>query len=97
MDCVNLTSVTLEDGIKYLGAGIFTRTGLSGHLDIPGSIEVLYSNVCMNTNVSSIKVHEGTKKLFYAAFTKSSSVIKTIDLPSTITSIGEADPTLYNQ
>lgn len=95
IDCVNLTSAILEDGIKYLGAEPFLRTALSGHFDIPGSIEVLHSNICTNTNISSIKVHEGTKKLLYATFTSVSSVIKTIDLPSTIISIGESDPTSY--
>ena len=96
MNCNNLTSAILEDGIKHLGTQVFTKTGLSGHLDIPGSIEVLHSSTCRDTNVSSIKVHEGTKQLLYGAFIQSSSVIKTIDLPSTITSIGDVDP-LYNQ
>lgn len=95
INCPNLTSVVIEDGIKHLGPLPFNGTNLSGHVDIPGSLEEIHSNICTETNVSSIKVHEGTKKLLYGAFTNISSVITTIDLPSTITSIGESDPTVY--
>ena len=94
LNCTNLTSVVIEDGIKHLGPRPFNGTNLSGHVDIPGSLEEIHGNICTNTNVSSIKVHEGTKKLLYGAFTNVSSVITTIDLPSTIISIGEADPEL---
>lgn len=94
LNCTNLTSVVIEDGIKHLGPRPFNGTNLSGHVDIPGSLEEIHANICSETHVSSIKVHEGTKKLLYGAFTNVSSVITTIDLPSTIISIGEADPEL---
>lgn len=92
-DCTSLTSVTIEDGAN-MGRRSFNRSGLTGHLDIPGSVTVIGSEFVRETNLTSIKVHEGTTTLVYGAFIYISSIIDTIDLPSTITEIGVTDPTL---
>ena len=92
-DCTNLTSVTIEDGAN-MGRQVFMRAGLTGHLDIPGSITTIGNSFIRDTNLTSVKVHEGTTSLVYGAFVGISTVIETIDLPSTITEIGISDPTL---
>lgn len=90
-----LTSITLEEGIETIGAEAFQGSGLSGHVEIPGSVQGIATALFKNSNISSLKVNEGTSILYYGAFNMMTS-LQSLDLPSTITSIGNNYNGLYN-
>ena len=59
MNCADLTSIDLPDGIKGLKDGVFSGTGLT-RLEIPTSIEIIGNNVIGQTKC--IPVYKGSKE-----------------------------------
>lgn len=88
LDCTNLTTLQIDEGIEVIGQVAFGRTGLTGAIELPGSLTAIPTSIFNESNgITSIKLNEGTTTIQYAALNGISG-LNTVDLPSTITTIG---------
>ena len=91
--CVNIKSVTLNDGLVTIGNWVFDGTSISV-VDIPATVttigEYAFSS-CLN--LTKVTFQEGLKTIGNYAFTKCSLLTGNIGgnliVPSTVTSIGD--------
>ena len=61
-NCKNLKSVTLHEGLEYIGNEAFSNTIIESIL-IPRTVENIEGNAFMNCkNLSSVVLNEGLKK-----------------------------------
>ena len=88
LDASRITSIVLEDGLGGIEDYAFQRTGITGDLYIPGSIQYIYPILLNKTNVNSLKIGEGVTILYYAAL-NGVTQLESLDLPSTITQVGQ--------
>ena len=86
--CVNIKSVTLNDGLVTIGNWAFDGTSISV-VDIPATVttigEYAFSS-CLN--LTKVTFQEGLKTIGNYAFTKCSLLTGNIVIPSTATEIG---------
>ena len=63
--CVNLTSVTLPEGLQSLGRNCFFQSGLSGTVIIPNSVTKLDAGALLSTKIENLYLGDGALEIGY--------------------------------
>ena len=58
-DCVNLTSITIQNGIKTINMGAFDNTGITSVV-IPNTVETIEADAFKNSALISVTLHDAT-------------------------------------
>lgn len=67
-DFENLESVTIKNGIKYIGDNVFNFCSSLKQVDIPNSVIYLGGKAFSGTSIRSIRIPEGVTKIQQATF-----------------------------
>ena len=84
-NCEKVTSITLPETIKQIGAGAFRRCGLKT-INLPEGIQVLPESVFENSGIEKIQIPASVVEIQEAAF--QGSALKQITLPDTVEKYG---------
>lgn len=84
-------SLTLPSNLETIGDGAFVANSISGALTIPSKVQSIGYNAFDRNSIESLSFANGSvlNYLGEQAFSENSNLIGTIDLPGTITSVGD--------
>lgn len=85
-ECQNLTEVIMPDTITVIGISAFRMCEQLTQVDIPKSVKIISAQAFMNTNLISVKLHEGVTDIDSHAFRTGRS-LKEITIPDSAVNI----------
>lgn len=85
-NCQSLTSITLPDGLEYIGPGAFQQSGLTS-IVIPASVKTISENAFYSAHsLTSVNIPDGITRIETSSFRE--IPVESLDIPASVTYIG---------
>lgn len=85
-NCKNLTTITLPEGLEYIGPGAFQSSGLTS-IVIPSSVKTICENAFNEAmNLASVNIPDGITRIEANSFRN--IAVESLDIPASVVYIG---------